>query len=43
MKILLVEDDKETADYVADGLTREGHVIDRAATGPANTGRAKIK
>jgi len=33
MKILLVEDDKETADYVADGLTREGHVIDRAATG----------
>jgi two-component system, OmpR family, response regulator len=33
MKILLVEDDEETADYVADGLTREGHVIDRAATG----------
>jgi two-component system OmpR family response regulator len=31
--ILLVEDDEETADYVADGLTREGHVIDRAATG----------
>src|SRR6202171_2918937 len=33
MKILVVEDDEETADYVADGLTREGHVIDRAATG----------
>jgi two-component system, OmpR family, response regulator len=33
MKILLVEDDEETAAYVADGLTREGHVIDRAATG----------
>jgi two-component system OmpR family response regulator len=33
MKILLVEDDEETADYVADGLAREGNVIDRAATG----------
>jgi two-component system OmpR family response regulator len=33
MKILLIEDDEETADYVADGLTREGHVIDRAANG----------
>jgi two-component system OmpR family response regulator len=33
MKILLVEDDDESADYVADGLTREGHVIDRAANG----------
>jgi two-component system OmpR family response regulator len=33
MKLLLVEDDDETADYVADGLTREGHVIDRAASG----------
>src|SRR3981081_1090764 len=33
MKILLVEDDEETADYVADGLAREGHVIDRASNG----------
>src|ERR1700704_6622132 len=33
MKILLVEDDEETADYIADGLTREGHVVDRAANG----------
>jgi two-component system OmpR family response regulator len=33
MKILLVEDDDESADYVGDGLTREGHVIDRAANG----------
>jgi two-component system, OmpR family, response regulator len=33
MKILLIEDDDETADYVADGLGREGHVIDRAANG----------
>jgi two-component system OmpR family response regulator len=33
MKILLVEDDAETADYIADGLGREGHVIDRAVDG----------
>ena len=33
MKILLVEDDEETAAYVVDGLTREGHVIDRSADG----------
>jgi two-component system, OmpR family, response regulator len=33
MKLLLIEDDKETADYVSDGLTREGHVVDRAANG----------
>jgi two-component system OmpR family response regulator len=33
MKLLLVEDDEETADYVVDGLTREGHVVDRAANG----------
>ena len=33
MKILLVEDDTETADYVARGLTEAGHVVDRAADG----------
>lgn len=33
MKILLVEDDRETADYVAQGLTEAGHVVDKAATG----------
>jgi two-component system OmpR family response regulator len=33
MKILVVEDDEETADYVADGLAREGHVVDRASDG----------
>jgi two-component system OmpR family response regulator len=33
MKILLIEDDEETARYVADGLTREGHVVDRTASG----------
>ena len=33
MKILLIEDDVETGEYLARGLTEEGHVIDRAVTG----------
>ncbi len=33
MKILLVEDDAETAAYVARGLTEAGHLVDRAADG----------
>jgi two-component system OmpR family response regulator len=33
MKILLIEDEEETARYVADGLTRQGHVVDQAANG----------
>ena len=33
MKILLVEDDKQTADYVAKGLREQGHVVDRADNG----------
>lgn len=33
MKILLVEDDPETGDYVANGLIEQGHVVDRAANG----------
>lgn len=33
MKILLVEDDAETADYIAKGLAESGHVVDRAADG----------
>ncbi len=33
MKILLVEDDKETAAYVAKGLREHGHVVDRADNG----------
>lgn len=32
-KILLVEDDDTTADFVAKGLTEEGYVVDRAANG----------
>jgi two-component system OmpR family response regulator len=33
MKILLVEDDSETADYLLRGLQEHGHVVDRAANG----------
>lgn len=33
MKILLIEDDQTTADYVAKGLRQHGHVIDPARTG----------
>lgn len=33
MRILLIEDDKETADYVVNGLSEEGHVLDHAPTG----------
>jgi two-component system OmpR family response regulator len=34
MRILLVEDDDETADFVEKGLRELGHVVDRAASGP---------
>ncbi len=33
MKILLVEDDERTADYILRGAKEQGHVVDRAATG----------
>ncbi len=33
MKILLIEDEDETARYVTDGLKRQGHVIDHANNG----------
>jgi two-component system, OmpR family, response regulator len=33
VKILLIEDDSETADYLLAGLQRHGHVVDRAADG----------
>ena len=32
-RILLIEDDDSTADFVAKGLAEEGFVVDRAATG----------
>jgi two-component system OmpR family response regulator len=33
MKILLIEDDAETMEYVANGLSEYGHVVDRATNG----------
>ncbi|HTV80896.1 MAG TPA: response regulator transcription factor, partial [Steroidobacteraceae bacterium] len=33
VKILLIEDDRETADYVSRGLREQGHVVDQAANG----------
>jgi two-component system, OmpR family, response regulator len=33
VKILVIEDDAETADYVANGLREEGHLVTIAATG----------
>ena len=34
MRILVVEDDKKTADYIVKGLSEAGYVVDRAETGP---------
>lgn len=34
MKVLLVEDDTETAAYIANGLAEHGHVVDCANNGP---------
>lgn len=33
MRILVIEDDRTTADYVADGLRQEGHVVDQVPDG----------
>src|SRR6516225_3488568 len=33
MEILVIEDDRETAEYVAKGLQREGHAVELAYTG----------
>ena len=33
MRILVVEDDREVAEYLANGLSESGHVVDRAADG----------
>ena len=35
MKVLLIEDDAETAAYIADGLKEDGHVVDHVADGQA--------
>jgi two-component system OmpR family response regulator len=33
VKILLIEDDKQTADYIAKGLRQHGHVVDQVDNG----------
>jgi len=33
LRILLIEDDRETADYIANGLREEGHVVAQVASG----------
>jgi two-component system, OmpR family, response regulator len=33
LKILLIEDDRESADYVANGLREEGHMVTQVASG----------
>ncbi len=33
MRILVIEDDAETASYISDGLEESGHTVDVAATG----------
>jgi len=33
LNILLIEDDRESADYVVDGLREEGHLVTQAASG----------
>ncbi len=40
MKILIVEDDPETAEYVANGLAEEGHLTVRVASGDEGLFRA---
>jgi two-component system OmpR family response regulator len=40
MKILVVEDDPETAEYIVGGLTEEGHLAVRAANGEEGLFRA---
>lgn len=34
MKILVIEDDRQTADYVVGGVREEGHDVDHSASGP---------
>jgi len=40
MKILLIEDDADTAAYIADGLADCGHAVDRVADGSVGLSRA---
>jgi two-component system OmpR family response regulator len=41
MRLLIIEDDAETAAYLMKGLQESGHAADHAATGPAGLERAQ--
>ena len=41
MRILVIEDDRETADYLRKGLAENGHVVDHAPTGPQGLAMAQ--
>jgi CheY-like chemotaxis protein len=40
MRVLVIEDDQETADYLRKGLAESGHVADHAGSGPDGLGLA---
>jgi two-component system OmpR family response regulator len=40
MRVLLIEDDQETADYLRKGLAESGHTADHAGSGPDGLGLA---
>ena len=46
MRILVIEDDRTTGDYIANGLREEGHVVDLSRNGreglPIENGGAKL-
>lgn len=43
MKILLIEDDRDTANYVANGLRKAGHWVEVAADGTAGLAAARTR
>ena len=43
MKVLLVEDDHDTANYVAQGLRKAGHWVELAATGEGGLSAARTR
>lgn len=42
MRILMIEDDAETAEYLRKGLSQSGHIADHAATGPDGLAMALV-
>ena len=40
MKVLVIEDDQTTADYIVKGLRQEGHIVDQVANGREALGQS---